>query len=861
MSGFLREINIMLKPRLIDDIETAFQDSKIIKIPNGYDGWHIQCCRYDFTLRGSHGVYECKNLHADCDLFIEQYCVKSGEVRIIQEKSVFIHAGSGENCFCFSFDAENESMWKMSAADKGVQIKAEKLKQLYPQSGGAEAGIDEVSFKIKPSEFVGLYGQSGGGKSVLIEKILEPKYHTIWIVRFFKKILGKIIKNKEKTGGTIKINDRDPYYSINKISYLPQQINLPKHLTCIEVLRIAAADRIGQSASAVSQLIDEKLTLCGLEFEIKNRRCSKLSGGQVRRLSLAMALLKKETKLLILDEPTSGLDVDSELTVMRTLRRISRSGITVIAITHSIAALNLFDRVLMLHKKAPNKGSQLIYNGSWSKVKEKDGNLTDEKLLQRMLGPDSALFCSQKNSSGQDDADWPFSDEATLVTRDKSSLKATIKNCLSPTLYFQFREWFRAARRIAFRDGKNLTTFVLLAICCVIAIHWGVSQDTNAEMQQVVMLALAAPWLCATYAVVFTSELLKFHAWEKFSGQVRSFSVVAGIFLSLFRPSAIIALIFTLGMFFAPNKEIIFNWLLRIDMVAEYVANKDKNVVAEISKSDEWNKVKEAEKALQEAENKNEKEKASKRLEDARDNLKKHKIDFIRTERGLKNNKKKLNEIKEKIAKKEKKLNEIKEEIAKEKELMSEGKYYTQLLPKIWEYIRKSPEHHYSEYSTIKIPQEALGASHFLTNFSVFILEWGFVIIICQTGAILGVAAAAFFRNLKSALLFVIVLFIIYLLFSSLFMKDDPKVFLCPLQEFSINEGLCLKLCYWPYAPLPILLSFFCIGRYAVNLLCYQTQYGCWGDALALLGIIFIAFMIAVKSFSNSKKNWAELKR
>jgi ABC-type multidrug transport system ATPase subunit len=76
----------------------------------------------------------------------------------------------------------------------------------------------------------------------------------------------------------------------------------------------------------------------------------RLSGGQRKRASVAVELLTRPS-LLFLDEPTSGLDPGFELSVMQLLRQLADGGRTVVVITHSVASLELCDRVLFLAPK------------------------------------------------------------------------------------------------------------------------------------------------------------------------------------------------------------------------------------------------------------------------------------------------------------------------------------------------------------------------------------------------------------------------------------------------------------------------------------------------------------------------------
>ena len=87
-------------------------------------------------------------------------------------------------------------------------------------------------------------------------------------------------------------------------------------------------------------------------------RTSSLSGGQRKRVNVALELLTKPS-LLFLDEPTSGLDPGLDISVMEMMSGLARDGRTVIVVTHSVANLNICDRLLVL---VP--GGKVAYFGS-----------------------------------------------------------------------------------------------------------------------------------------------------------------------------------------------------------------------------------------------------------------------------------------------------------------------------------------------------------------------------------------------------------------------------------------------------------------------------------------------------------------
>lgn len=186
--------------------------------------------------------------------------------------------------------------------------------------------LQGINFKIEPGEFIGILGPSGCGKSSLIQQLVG---------------LG------HATSGTILVNGM-PYSksagAMRKLTaYMPQTVALHNELTLEEEISCFSLlhGNLRQEAEA-------KLALVGMWQETV-KRIGNLSGGQQRRVGIALELLR-EPRLLILDEPTAGLDPASETQVMTYLRRLADQGKSVLCATHIMENLDKFDKVLVLSR-------------------------------------------------------------------------------------------------------------------------------------------------------------------------------------------------------------------------------------------------------------------------------------------------------------------------------------------------------------------------------------------------------------------------------------------------------------------------------------------------------------------------------
>ncbi|MGW4118713.1 FHA domain-containing protein [Nocardia sp. NPDC004711] len=218
--------------------------------------------------------------------------------------------------------------------------------------------LDDVTFPIAQRSLVGVIGPSGAGKSTL---------------------LGAVTGLRPATEGTVRYDGRDLYTDYDelrhRIGLVPQEDILHKELATRRALLYAAELRFpGDTQSEErEQRVDEVLDELGLSRHA-DTRIDRLSGGQRKRVSVALELLTKPS-LLFLDEPTSGLDPGLDKTVMEMLSELAHDGRTVIVVTHSVANLDSCDRLLVLvpggklaYYGPPAEGLQEFGQRTWAEV-------------------------------------------------------------------------------------------------------------------------------------------------------------------------------------------------------------------------------------------------------------------------------------------------------------------------------------------------------------------------------------------------------------------------------------------------------------------------------------------------------------
>lgn len=185
--------------------------------------------------------------------------------------------------------------------------------------------LKRVSANLYSGELCVLLGPSGAGKSTL-----------------FKVILGLVTPDQ----GAVRIDGKEPK-DFGIIGYVPQDDALHRSLTVERALMYAAQLRLPHiNAEDLRLKVDSVIDSVGLA-ERANVRISRLSGGQRKRVSVALELLS-QPEVLILDEPTSGLDPGLEAQMMRLFKTLAQGGRIVLLSSHAMESIDLCDSMLMM---------------------------------------------------------------------------------------------------------------------------------------------------------------------------------------------------------------------------------------------------------------------------------------------------------------------------------------------------------------------------------------------------------------------------------------------------------------------------------------------------------------------------------
>ena len=186
--------------------------------------------------------------------------------------------------------------------------------------------LQNITFEVKPGELFGLIGPDGAGKTTLF------------------RVLTTLLLADEGSAKVAGLDIVNNYKDIRKsVGYMPGRFSLYQDLTVEENLNFFATI-FGTTIEENYDLIKDIY----IQIEhFKNRRAGKLSGGMKQKLALSCALIHKP-KVLFLDEPTTGVDPVSRKEFWEMLKRLQKTGITILVSTPYMDEAALCDRIALI---------------------------------------------------------------------------------------------------------------------------------------------------------------------------------------------------------------------------------------------------------------------------------------------------------------------------------------------------------------------------------------------------------------------------------------------------------------------------------------------------------------------------------
>jgi ABC-type multidrug transport system ATPase subunit/pSer/pThr/pTyr-binding forkhead associated (FHA) protein len=376
--------------------------------------------------------------------------------------------------FIFQVDGGNIAWHDLSASRiSALQIGKEILNKPI---------LKDLSLAINPREFVGLMGPSGCGKSTLMDALngLRPA-----------------------TSGAVYINDLDLYRNFDSlrlsIGHVPQRDILHDTLSVERTLYYAAKLRLPKSTQKdqFHHVVNEVIETVGLqEFRINQFR--QLSGGQQKRLSLAIELITKPS-FIFLDEPTSPLDPETTENMMELFRRLADEGRIVVMVTHKFEKFELMHKVAIL-----TRGGRLAFFGPPRESLEYFQCQEPSEIYRRIAKQDpDQLSSSYKASVACRRYVTDRVAEAQELARATGKLGVSISEQRGAERHVGLRQWRTLTARyleIKLKDTRNTALLLLQAplIAIILAIITGNSLN---DAKTIFISTIISIWFGANNAV------------------------------------------------------------------------------------------------------------------------------------------------------------------------------------------------------------------------------------------------------------------------------------------------------------------------------------------------------------------------
>lgn len=226
-------------------------------------------------------------------------------------------------------------------------VKVKDVEKYYGDSGSITKAVDRVSFEILKGEFVGIMGESGSGKTSLLNVLATIDTATAGHIYFEEKDITKMSEN-----------ERSEFRKEN-LGFIFQNFNLLDTMTLQENIYMPLILN-GKKSDDIIKRTEEIIDILGIA-DAGNKYPYQVSGGQQQRCSCARALVNNP-KLILADEPTGALDAQNSENLMELLLEINEKfKTTILMVTHDSFSASFCSRILFMKK---GKISYEIYRGA-----------------------------------------------------------------------------------------------------------------------------------------------------------------------------------------------------------------------------------------------------------------------------------------------------------------------------------------------------------------------------------------------------------------------------------------------------------------------------------------------------------------
>lgn len=246
----------------------------------------------------------------------------------------------------------------MSSKQKVIEIKN------IRKDFGNRTVLKDVNFNVHEGEVVSIIGSSGSGKSTLLRCINLLETPTSGQI---------LIHGKDVLSGDVPLVELR-----EKVGMVFQQFNLFNNLSVLDNCVIGQMKVLKRTREEAEKVAKEFLGKVGMSRFI-NAKPSQISGGQKQRVAIARAL-SMEPEVLLFDEPTSALDPEMVGEVLKVMKDLAQSGLTMIVVTHEMDfAHDVSSRVVFMDQGI------ILEDGKPEIIFEKPKHNRTKEFLSRML--------------------------------------------------------------------------------------------------------------------------------------------------------------------------------------------------------------------------------------------------------------------------------------------------------------------------------------------------------------------------------------------------------------------------------------------------------------------------------------------
>ena len=358
-------------------------------------------------------------------------------------------------------------------------INTEQLTKVYYGKKGNYVAVKSISFSIPSKSFIALMGPSGCGKSTL---------------------MNMLNGSNPATSGSVRISGLDLIQNIDYlkqiIGYVPQDDIVHKNLKVDKALYYAAKLRMIEDATdkEIENRITEVCNNLNITKEQRNSYVSNLSGGQRKRVSIAVELLNKPS-VLFLDEPTSPLDPETIDNFLKSIRELAhKEGTTVVMVTHKPGDLKYVDRVIFMGAKG-----YTTYYG-------------DEKNMMKYFNVNHIIEVYSKLSDPDAAKQWYDKWIKTNTAENLKSVSTENRKKQKVSLFHQFYWLTVRYANLKLNDKQNLLILLLQPLLIPLAL---VFIYGKLELGIIFLMAITSIWFGVSNAAKEIVEEIPIYLRER----------------------------------------------------------------------------------------------------------------------------------------------------------------------------------------------------------------------------------------------------------------------------------------------------------------------------------------------------------